>query len=163
MTAKKKLGTCRKPGRIGVYDAARTPSILFCLAAAGKTNHDMANLLKISDQTLSEWTSKYPAIAEALKDGRSGVDKEVENALLKSALGYDASTETVRGRMVNGKLVPKDAEKKKHMVPPNVTAQIFWLKNRMRQKWADVHNHVIDQHNVTLVVPDNKRKRKDKK
>jgi hypothetical protein len=36
---------------------------------------------------------------------------------------------------------------RKH-VPPNVTACIFWLKNRMPEDWRDVRDHVVENQNL---------------
>ena len=57
----------------------------------------------------------------------------VENALLKRALGYDyeeVKTETENGVVTKVTTITKQ-------VVPDVTAQIFWLKNRRPDKWRD--------------------------
>ena len=87
----------------------------------------------ITDSTFYEWKKKYSEISEALKEGKDAVDRQVENALLKSALGYkyDEVTEERRDdELVVTKVVHKE-------VQPNTTAQIFWLKNRKRLEWRD--------------------------
>lgn len=43
----------------------------------------------INPATLYDWKNKYPKISESLKKGKEVVDIQVENALLKRALGYD--------------------------------------------------------------------------
>lgn len=87
----------------------------------------------ITDSTFYEWKKKYSDISEALKEGKDAVDRQVENALLKSALGYkyDEVTEERRDDML---VVTKVVHKE---VQPNTTAQIFWLKNRKRAEWRD--------------------------
>ena len=87
----------------------------------------------ITDSTFYEWKKKYSEFSEALKEGKEVVDRQVENALLKSALGYmyDEVTEERRDdELVVTKVVHKE-------VQPNTTAQIFWLKNRKRAEWRD--------------------------
>lgn len=73
------------------------------------------------------------------KKGKEPVDVEVENALLKRALGYEYDEitrerafdpETGEARMVETKRVTKQ-------VLPDTTAQIFWLKNRRPDLWRD--------------------------
>ena len=81
----------------------------------------------------------YPEIAEALKRGKEVVDILVENALLKRALGYRYDEITREIAMsadgeANGLAVTKVVTKE---VQPDVTAQIFWLKNRKPDKWRD--------------------------
>ena len=42
----------------------------------------------IVSSTLYDWKKKYSEISEALKRGKEVVDRQVENALLRRALGY---------------------------------------------------------------------------
>ena len=58
-------------------------------ARDGLTDEQIAHNMGISPSTLYEWKKKYPEISEALKKGKEVVDREVENALLKRALGYE--------------------------------------------------------------------------
>lgn len=69
----------------------------------------------------------------ALKKGKEVVDRQVENALLKRALGYKY-TET-RTKTENGEITETITIEKE--VIPDVTAQIFWLKNRKPEAWRD--------------------------
>ena len=73
----------------------------------GLTNEQIANNIGINVKTLYDWKNKESDICNSLKKGREIVDFEVENALLKSAL------------------------------EGNVTAQIFWLKNRKKEQWRE--------------------------
>ena len=72
-------------------------------------------------------------IGEAIKKGKAPVDFEVENALLKRALGYDYE-ETITEVYGDGK---KHVKKVKRHVPPDVGAICFWLKNRKPEKFRD--------------------------
>ena len=76
-------------------------------ARDGLTDEQIAHNMGIRRTTLYDWKNKYPDINDALKKGKEIVDYEVENALLKRAKQGD------------------------------VTAQIFWLKNRRPEKWRD--------------------------
>ena len=94
----------------GVYDEWRSKERLTVLngwARDGLSNEQIAHNIGIAASTLYKWAKDYPEIAEALKKGKAVVDYEVENALLSKALGGD------------------------------VTAMIFWLKNRRPDKWRD--------------------------
>lgn len=87
----------------------------------------------INSDTLYTWKGKYPEISEALKKGKEIVDIQVENALLRRALGYDYQEERVEVSEDKGRKVTQTL---KH-VPGDTTAQIFWLKNRRPDKWRD--------------------------
>lgn len=76
-------------------------------ARAGLTDEQIANNIGIATSTYYEWKNKYPEFSESLKKNKDIVDYEVENALLKNALSG------------------------------NVTAQIFWLKNRKKNEWRE--------------------------
>lgn len=114
-------------------------------ARSGLTDEQIAHNMGIAWSTLKEWKNKYSAISAALKKNKDIVDLEVENALLKSAEGYDVYEE-VWERQWSNKLgdfeLVLTKRTKKH-IPPNQTAQIFWLKNRKPQMWRDkVESHV---------------------
>ena len=76
-------------------------------ARDGLTYEQIAKNIGIDVTTLREWRKKESTISATLKKGREVVDYEVENALLKNAL------------------------------EGNVTAQIFWLKNRKKEQWRE--------------------------
>ncbi|MCM1245993.1 MAG: DNA-packaging protein [Roseburia sp.] len=58
------------------------------LARDGLTDEQIAEKIGISRSTLNEWKKKYPDISDTLKRGKDVVDRQVENALLRRALGY---------------------------------------------------------------------------
>ena len=84
-------------------------------ARDGLTNEQIANNIGINAKTLYEWKNKESKISNVLKRAREVVDYEVENALLKSAL------------------------------EGNVTAQIFWLKNRKKEQWREKQEYNNDE------------------
>ena len=97
----------------------------------------------ISYSTLKEWVSKYSAISASLKRGKAPVDIEVENSLLKRALGYDTE-EVMEERWRDAEGIERVHQKKmKRHIPADVTAIIFWLKNRKPEQWREKRN-IID-------------------
>ena len=58
-------------------------------ARDGLTDEQLAKKIGINPATLYDWKNKFSKISEALKKGKEVVDIQVENALLKRALGYD--------------------------------------------------------------------------
>ena len=61
-------------------------------ARDGLVDEQIAQNIGIAASTLYEWKKQYPEISEALKKGKEVVDRQVENALLKRALGYEYET-----------------------------------------------------------------------
>ncbi len=112
-------------------------------ARDGLTDEQIAKNLGIAYSTFKEYKGKYPAFSATLKRGKEVVDREVENALLKRALGYkyeEVTKEKVAIRNDNGDVVGYDLEVTKVVtkeVVPDTTAQIFWLKNRKPEVWRD--------------------------
>ena len=84
-------------------------------ARDGLTDIDIArNHIRISYTTFKEWKKAYPAFSAILKGGREVADYAVENALYKAAISG------------------------------NVTAMIFWLKNRKPEHWRDKPTYDAD-------------------
>ena len=128
----------------GKYEYWLTPEGLLKLegwARDGLTDEQIAENAGINPATLYVWKKKYPEISESLKRGKEVVDRQVENALLKRALGYEY--EEVKEKFEGNVMTERTVTKKE--VVPDVTAQIFWLKNRKRETWADRQNIEISQ------------------
>ena len=118
-------------------------------ARNGLTDEQIAKNMGISRSTLAEWKKKYSDISDTLKKGKDVVDIEVENALLKKALGYSykettkelsVDKETGESKLVVTKEVTKH-------IAPDTTAGIFWLKNRRPDEWRD---RVQEDNNAAL-------------
>jgi len=117
-------------------------------AEEGLINKQIAHKMGINNATLYEWQGRFPDFADAIKKGKKVIDEQVENSLLKRAMGYQYEEETWLknhdGEMVVVKKVLKSQA-------PDVTAQIFWLKNRNPKEWrekVEFHN----EHSGTIKV-----------
>lgn len=91
----------------------------------------------ITATSLYNYQARYVEIFEALKRGKAPVDIQVENALLKRALGYEYEETTTEI------IEQPDGTKRKHIkktvkqVVPDTAAAFIWLKNRRPDKWRD--------------------------
>lgn len=126
----------------GKYEEWLEPEGLLKLqgwARDGLIDEQIAENMGIVPSTLYEWKKKYPNISEALKKGKEVVDRQVENALLKRALGYEyEEKKTEQWEDAEGNPCEKITVTRKQIVP-DTTAQIFWLKNRKSDVWRDKH------------------------
>ena len=86
------------------------------LARDGLTDDQISHNMGISPSTLYEWKKRYPEISESLKRGKAVVDRQVENALLKRALGF-VYTEVTKERIVD------TGQKKRHKGESKLTEQ----------------------------------------
>lgn len=121
-------------------------------ARDGLTDEQIAHNIGIAPCTLYEWKNRYPEISEALKNGKEVVDRAVENALLKRALGYDYTEKRVETSASGN---TKTITITKH-IPGDTTAQIFWLKNRKPDAWRDrreVKEENEDDNTGCVVLP----------
>ena len=112
-------------------------TLITAWARDGLTDEQIANNMGITTSTFYDWKKRFSNISEALKKGKEVVDYEVENALLKRALGYTYDEVTKEYGMVT-KVVTKQ-------VPPDVGAAMAWLKNRKPDKWRDRPQEKIKQ------------------
>lgn len=119
----------------GKYEYWLSPDGLLRLEAYardGLTDEQIAHNMGISPATLYNYKRDHLEILEALKKGKEVVDIEVENALLKRALGYSYEEKKVEVSEEGTKVTKTIKE-----VVPDTTAQIFWLKNRRPDRWRD--------------------------
>lgn len=114
-------------------------------ARDGLTIAQIAENMGVSRSTLNAWSKKFSDISDTLKKGREYADRTVESSLFKRAVGYSVMLKKpikVREIKYNtkGKRVESEkviyADEEVH-IPADVTAQIFWLKNRKPEVWRD--------------------------
>lgn len=135
----------------GLYSDEILPK-LEKLAAQGLNNKEIAESLAIGERTFYEWRDKYPQFAHSLKKYRGVANILVENALFKTAVGFDFQETTIeRRRIGKDPKNPKEwlyemipvAITNKH-IPGNPISQIFYLKNRMPERYKDKVETVIN-------------------
>jgi hypothetical protein len=93
--------------------------------------------LGISFPTFKKIRNQYPEVENALRRGRASVNYEVENALLKAAIGYtrtSVKTYIENKPDKNGNRQVR-MEKEEVEVGPNPTACIAWLNNKKPEEW----------------------------
>ena len=103
------------------------------VAKLGATDADLARIFGVSDATIDNWKAQHPDFLGSLKAGKEAADARVERALYQRATGYSYDAVKIFC-FKDGKItkVPYRVH-----VPPDVTAQIFWLKNRKPAEWRD--------------------------
>jgi hypothetical protein len=123
------------------YDPLITPVLARALAREGHTDEEIAARLEpaVGVTTLSRWKVEHPEFREALNEGKAIVDARVEDSLLQRALGFTVTDTRLEAKaddfgrpMKGGKVI-----KTTRQVSPDVTACIYWLKNRKPRAWRD--------------------------
>lgn len=127
------------------------------LSDQGSTNRELADFFKVSESTLWEWTRAHPEFSSALKVGKDSADERVVQSLYRRAVGYSFDSlhiSNFQGAVTKTPIVEH--------VPPDITAGIFWLKNRRPAEWRDVkavehsgsvtHKHVAELTDAELAA-----------
>lgn len=129
------------------YEYWLTPEGLIKLegwARDGLTDDQIAKNIGINRDTLYRWKKAHSDISDALKKGKEVIDRQVENALLKRALGYTYDEITFEG--------DDEVKRVRKQIVPDTTAQIFWLKNRKPEEWRDKREIVKDDDNDQVLL-----------
>ena len=123
------------------------------LYVSGWTDAQVGEFYGVTEHTIMNWKRKDEEFFTSLKDWKSEADLKVEKSLYQRALGFEYDEVTYEKSKTGGlgiKIKDGEVEEIKHTdcyktkiitkhVVPDVTAQIFWLKNRKPNEWRDKH------------------------
>lgn len=135
------MGKCGRPSKLSnrVIKQAET------LAGFGLTEEQISQVIGVTALTIRRWKANKE-YCSALKRGKVQADQRVIESLYKRAIGYGYKEITREQTLVkidtNGKHLYKVLPTKiiDKQYAPDVTACIFWLKNRIKEDWRDVKN-----------------------
>lgn len=136
-------------GRPLKYNKDFHPKLAKLLAEKGLTDAQMAKELGIAESTFHKWKKDYIEFSESLKAAKEEPDNKVERSLFERATGY-VNKNAVKIFMPAGAEEPVYAPYVEH-VAPDVTACIFWLKNRRPDRWRDKQEL---EHSGSVVIID---------
>lgn len=106
-------------------------------ASDGLTDDDIAKNMGISRTTFYNWQNKYSDILNALKKGREPVVRELENALIKKAKGFEyEESDVIIDKDKNGNTSQRVIKHKRYS-PPDSSAAMFLLKNYKPDKYRN--------------------------
>lgn len=126
--------------------------LLESFARDGLNDEQIAQKIGISAKTLYEWENRFSEIRKAIKRGKAPVDVAVENALYKTAMGFSKTVrKAVKVREKSGAEHIEYVDEEVYF-PPQVTAQIFWLKNRKPSRWRDKPDDIGNASPVTVII-----------
>lgn len=141
----------KKAGRHGKYEEWLDKDSLLKVqgwARDGLSDEQIAHNIGINKGTLCVWKNRFPEFADAIKKGKEVVDREVENAMLKRAMGYeyDEVTQEPVTDKDTGITEMRVTKRVTKQIAPDVTAQIFWLKNRKPDEFRDKRDVELSGH-----------------
>lgn len=167
-----KGAACKKKarGRRSVYAEKVLPKLELVegWARRGLSEKDIAHNLGIALSTLSEYKNKFSEFSEAIKKGKEVSDCIAENRLFLKVCGF---SKTVKKPfkikvpvMHNGiKVADRDeivtADEEVYF-PPDLGAIVFYLKNRLPEKWSDAPKKDIaaSGENGVIILPETDNK-----
>lgn len=121
------------------------------LARLGATVEDLAEAFGVTPLTVNNWRKSIPEFSIALKEGKELSDAEVADKLYTRAIGYTRPAVKI---VADAKTGAQHIVPYLEHVPPDVTAQIFWLKNRRPDLWRDKHEHEVGGKDGKPIVVD---------
>jgi hypothetical protein len=164
---KKKLATKttkkNKVGRKSKHDYWISEEGLEIVRGCAMSGMDNANIAKqimnICETTFYDWIKKFPQLAKAIKITRSQVDMRVVNSLSNNSIGYYI-TEQVPMKLKRTYFEDRRRIEEEYVeiveikkwIEPNVTAQIFWTKNRLPSDWKE--KRIDDISDTTQILSD---------
>ena len=106
-------------------------------AKAGATEKEIADALGISYSSFRGYKKKYPELEGVLMSNKFIPNMKALGSFFKRVEGYEYE-EVTKEPGKDGKLVV--TKKVKKVMPPDVEAGKFWLKNRMPEEFKDKHD-----------------------
>lgn len=105
----------------------------------GYTFQEIAERIGVTLKAFKDARNEFEELDQALTESKDVLDYKVENALLKSALGYKTKEVKVTTTMRYGKVVETIREETEREFAPNVSAIQMWLYNRQKDKWRNMN------------------------
>ena len=91
-----------------------------------------AEAFGVSPATIRLWQKEHIEFSASTRAGKEEADAKVAEMLFTRAIGYEQEAVKIFNHNGQPLIVPY-----KERIPPDVTAQMFWLKNRRPDIWRD--------------------------
>ena len=105
------------------------------LCRLGATDAEIADFFGVTERTINRWKHDHPEFCQSLNAGKEDADTRVERSLYQRAVGFEH--EAVKIFMPANADAPVYAPYRER-IHADVTAALFWLKNRKPEQWRDV-------------------------
>jgi len=125
----------RRKTKPSLYNPEWMPNVAKLLCQRGATMAELAAAFNVANCTLYVWLNKYPELHTAVQVSADVFNHRVERALAERAIGGFVTTVPEVTDPETGKVTPAVQQ----YYPPDPTSCIFFLKNRMPDKYRDVH------------------------
>ena len=117
------------------------------LAEEGNSDEEIAEKCGLSFEIFERWKKKHQKFSDAIEIGRVEADFSVVSALYRKAVGYCVKTPKTH-KLKRVDFDPETGKKLREYeelavgvdesyVPPDLRAEMFWLKNRQPKRWSE--------------------------
>jgi len=114
-------------------------------AKMGATDREIMKKLNIGHTAFNRYKHLHEEFRDALKVNSDFANATVEASLYKKCNGYDTTETTIHERKdAAGNTIFREVKKVVKHVPPDTTAQKFWLSNRKQAEWRDKQDLKIE-------------------
>jgi transposase-like protein len=117
------------------YNADHMPRLARFMCQRGAVMSEVADAFNVSTRTLFNWLNRHPELHDAVQVSADVFNHRVERALAERAIGFWVITQPEERDDAGNVTRPAIRQ----YYPPDTTACIFFLKNRLREKYRDVH------------------------
>ena len=132
------------------------------LAEEGLSDKEIPSRAHMTQAEFNSWKRRFRAFRDAIEIGRREADFSVTEALYKKAIGYNVSlNKTHKLKRVDydpdtGKKLREYEELAtgvdEDYIEPDLRAEIFWLKNRLPERWSERGALSCDDESIGGVV-----------
>jgi hypothetical protein len=123
-------------GRPTAYDPNIMPNAARLMCQRGAIMSELADVFRVSRRTIHYWMNQHPKFHDAIQTGVDVFNQRVERALAERAIGFFVTLREEELDPETGQLI---TPAQRQYYPPDPTSMIFFLKNRMRDRYRDVH------------------------
>ena len=116
------------------YNADHMPRLARFMCQRGAVMSEVADAFNVSTRTLFNWLNLHPELHDAVQVGVDAFNARVERALAERAIGFFV---TLREGYYDDR--DRWVPPQRQYFPPDPTSCIFFLKNRLREHYRDVH------------------------
>ena len=102
------------------------------LAELGATDMEVADFFEVDVRTIYRWKNSIEEFCQSLKVGKESADNRVKRALFQRAVGFEHDSVKIfcnEGHIIEAPF--------REYIPPDTTAGIFWLKNRLPEEFRE--------------------------
>ena len=120
--------------KLSDYKPEYAPLASIVVGVYGSTPQELAKVFGVKPAIIAMWINRHADFRDAIENATRNCNIRVMDRLFRQCMGYKFKTERLfydgrRGKVVKGVYT----ETKQ----PETQAMIFWLKNRMPDKWQD--------------------------